>query len=1018
MTTTSVGEGGNGRKGRRWARGASIAVAALFFGWMAAGVHRIVPASEFGVVDSRWFGAPRKVAGPFVFAPPGLFRLQRFPRGRVEVPLPGPEAARLEAADGSLFGFKGSAGLEVREDGWLDAARASRGGGLAGVLTEALRAATVSLGPWDSRDGIPEQILSRFEPELRDQLARRGVRLERVLLEGAELPAVPKGTSLPVASGTRVLVVGLDGADWAILDPLLQQGRMPNLAGLIRRGTRSKLLTISPALSPVVWTSIATGVDPGTHGVVDFLVPDPAGGEGQPVTSAQRKVPSIWDLLSKAGVGVGVIGWWATWPAGPIDGYLVSDRVAYQLFGMRPDPGQGEGKTWPPGLYAEDVRPQIVAPADIGWDEVLKYLEGPRRRPEEFDEGETKLLDDFKTLLASTRTYVGVALALRSKFSPRFESVYFEGTDTVGHLFMSYRPPQLAGVDPKRFESFHAVVDRFYETMDGYLGELLEGREKGWTIFVLSDHGFESGGSRPLTTDSRIGHGPAADWHRRFGVLVMSGENVRSGARLGETRVYDIAPTVLELFGQPVPRPWPGSVLVGALDPAFLKEHPIRYREDAPAFDMAGPAAPRAPSDPAAAELREKLRSLGYVGDAGDNPIRATTRNNTAIALLALGKRAEAEKEFRSALTDEPRQPVIMVNLGMLLRVENRVDEARVLLEKAAAFPATRRSAGHQLGQLKFEAGDLDGAERDLRRVLELEPGAAEVVNTLGLLEEKKRNVEEALALYLRATDLDPDAAEPRTNLGNLARAAGRLEEAEGWYQKAIEADPYFMGSYNNLALVYQDRGEMKRAIELYDRALSKAPDHAVVLNNLGSLYYATGDVDRARKTWERSAAADPLYPSPLNNLAGLDLAAGRLDAAEKLLHKALTLDPGYGDARINLALVLRRRKNSGGARAELEKALTDPRARGTALVQLGIADLAVGDDRGALVRLEEARRSSTGRDTMLLNAYGEAARRLGRGREALDVWRRSLAIDPSQKDLRAAADELERRLASPPGSR
>ena len=70
-------------------------------------------------------------------------------------------------------------------------------------------------------------------------------------------------------------------------------------------------------------------------------------------------------------------------------------------------------------------------------------------------------------------------------------------------------------------------------------------------MLVLSDHGFSSDVTRPLTTDSRIGHGPAADWHRKFGMIVLSGAHVRAGAKLDEASVLDVAPTVLGIAGVP-----------------------------------------------------------------------------------------------------------------------------------------------------------------------------------------------------------------------------------------------------------------------------------------------------------------------------------------------------------------------------------------------------------------------------------------------------------------------------------
>ncbi len=993
--------------GRRALRLAALVVPVVALGWIGSGLRHLDPAAEISVISGDLLPvAPRRVSGSIAIVPPGLLRLERFPATPTDVPLPGAGDARLVGKDGSRFGLRGSARVRVLPDRWQVALRASAGSGIGGVILAAVREGMLANGSWNPREPMRASVSHRLGKDLGAALLERGVELVDLSVDGFELRTVPPGTRT-APPGTRLLVVGLDGADWAILDPLLAQGRLPNLARLIREGVRAKLLTISPALSPVVWTTIATGVEPARHGIMDFLVPDPAGGPGQPVTSRQRKVPAVWEMLSDAGVRIGNVGWWATWPADPVDGYLVTDRVAYQLFGARPDAGDAKGKTWPAELYESVVRPRIASPDSIPWEEVRQYLRGPRTRPEEFAAAERELLDDFRTVLAATSTSMNVALALRSSMPVAFESVYLEGTDTVGHLFMPYRPPRLEGVDPGRFESFRDVVDAYYERADREVGRLLEGRGRDWTVMVLSDHGFAADASRPLTTDSRVGHGPAADWHRRFGVLVLWGAHVRAGAQLDQASVYDIAPTILALFGQPVPLSWPGSVLTGALEPDFLEGQPVRYREDAPA--RAGAAPPAEPGalpevDPDAAELREKLRNLGYLDGSDGAPVPVTTRNNSGIALLAQGKVAPAIAEFRAGLEAEPRNAVLLVNLGTALRVQGDREGARAALEKAETAPATRRSAGHQLAQLCVDAGDLDGAERHLRKVLEAEPGAAEVANTLGLVLEKKGRAAEAEAWYLRAADLDPNAAEPRANLGNLARSRGDLDGAAAWYLKAIDADPYFMGAYNNLALVYQDRGDGEAAIELYDRALARSPNHAVVLNNLGSLFFSRGETEDARTSWSRAAKLDRDYPSPLNNLAGLEIAEGDLDAARELLLKALDLDPHYGDAMVNLALLLRKEGKAEEARAEIARALADPRSRRSALLQAGIEELEANRPGRAISYFDEARAAGV-RDPMLWNATGEGYRRLGKVPEALRAWEESLRIDPTQTEVRRAID-------------
>ena len=976
-------------------------VAALVAVWIVSGIHTLEVPREFGIVEVAGIGFVATVDGSSVaLAPPGLFRFVEFPRAATEIELPRAERARLASADGSLFGLEGRVTLRALPSHGRELSAAAGGDGIEGVLLSAVRAAAPELAGGDPAEPIVPTMVRAFEARLDAELKARGTLLERMTLDGFDTLRATSDVA-PVPAGAHVLVVGLDGADWEIIDPLLAAGRMPHLARLIREGVRAKLLTITPVLSPVVWTSIATGVEPFRHGILDFLTPVQGGGS-EPVSSRERLVPTVWEMLSDAGVPVGVTGWWATWPAGPVKGYVVTDRVAYQLFGYRSDVRSAEGKTWPSGIYDRVVRPRIIEPSAIPWTEVERYLDGERRRPEEFGPDERKLLEEFRTLLASGKTYLDVALALRRETPVRFEAVYFEGTDTVGHLFMPYRPPRLPSVPEARFRSFDAMVDRYYETADAMLGRLLEGREE-WTVIVISDHGFASDATRPLTTDSRIGHGAAADWHRRFGILVMSGPEVRRGVRLDEASIHDVAPTILALFGQPVPRSWPGRVLGRALAGEFLAEHPVAFRVSDPVRASAAPSAEGSTEEQE--ELRAKLESLGYLGSA---PAKTsmTTSNNRGVALLAQGDFEGAAAAFREAIAEEPDQPTLWVNLGIALRHAGKTEEARELFLRALARPDARRSAGHQLAQVLMDSGELTEAEAELRSVLRQEPGASEVRNALGLVLDKRGRAAEAWKEFEESARLDPNAAEPRNNLGNLAKAAGRADEAVAWYEKAIAADPYFMGAYNNLALLYQERGDVSRAIELYGRALAKAPTNAVVLNNLASLYFGIADYGEARSLWERSMAADATYPSPVNNLAGLALAQGDLDRAQLLLDRALSLDSNYGDARINRAILARRRGNLEGARAELALARKDPRAVGTAWLQTGFLELDAGRPEEARGALERAR-TRLGDRTDLLNALGECYARLGEKAKARSVWERSLALDPQQIRLREAISRI-----------
>jgi predicted AlkP superfamily phosphohydrolase/phosphomutase len=116
---------------------------------------------------------------------------------------------------------------------------------------------------------------------------------------------------------SRVIVIGLDGMDPRTVDLLMSEGKMPNFAKLRRDGAYAPLLSAEPLLSPVVWTTIATGKSPDQHRIGHFVAVNEKGDQ-LPVTSAMRKVKALWNILSDAGRRVAVLGWWATWPSATI----------------------------------------------------------------------------------------------------------------------------------------------------------------------------------------------------------------------------------------------------------------------------------------------------------------------------------------------------------------------------------------------------------------------------------------------------------------------------------------------------------------------------------------------------------------------------------------------------------------------------------------------------------------------------------------------------------------------------
>ena len=112
----------------------------------------------------------------------------------------------------------------------------------------------------------------------------------------------------------RLLLIGWDAADWKVIQPLLDSGQMPNLARLIAGGVHGNLATIYPALSPMFWTSIATGKRPYKHGIHGFSEPLPDGSGVRPITLLSRKTKAVWNILNQTGHRSLVVGWWPSHP--------------------------------------------------------------------------------------------------------------------------------------------------------------------------------------------------------------------------------------------------------------------------------------------------------------------------------------------------------------------------------------------------------------------------------------------------------------------------------------------------------------------------------------------------------------------------------------------------------------------------------------------------------------------------------------------------------------------------------
>jgi Flp pilus assembly protein TadD len=599
------------------------------------------------------------------------------------------------------------------------------------------------------------------------------------------LDAVPD--MAPVAgSGRGVLFVGLDGADWQLLDRYVAGGTMPNLGRLVREGAGGTLRTIHPPLSPLVWTTMMTGVSPLQHGILDFTRWSPVDGRKEPITSDERRVPAIWNMASYAGRRVAGFGLWATYPAEAVKGLMVSDRLFSFLY---KEEGPPASAIYPPGQEAWAREALGRTERSVGFEALKAYLpwltEREYRAQTGGDDPYAHPVSALRRILVETRVYHDLGTGWVRRERPDLTILYVQGTDTIGHVFAPFAPPRQPAVSEADYERFHDVPERYFREIDAQLGEYQElARSLGMVLMLASDHGFHWAEGRP-TGLSSFAHATAAKWHRSEGIYLLWGAGIEAvGGHASGGGVAQVCPTLLTLLGLP---PMPGGGAAAG-----------------PAVDYAAHYHPPAPARPAGtgradARTLEKLRALGYIGGAGSEvaPRPGSTRtagsyNNEGLILREGGRTREAIGAFEKALSLDPDLASALWNLSDLLFAERRdLDRSDALLVRAftRGLPeGTKYLVGRAIGYQR--AGDAERSLRLMTAASAARPNEPEVWLFRGRYRIERQNCSGALNDFDKAVDLAPANAAAYASRALARLCVGDRKGARQDFLRSLELDP------------------------------------------------------------------------------------------------------------------------------------------------------------------------------------------------------------------------------------
>jgi predicted AlkP superfamily phosphohydrolase/phosphomutase len=428
--------------------------------------------------------------------------------------------------------------------------------------------------------------------------------------------------------------VGIDGATLSVIQPLLDQGRLPRLQELMASGASGVLESERPSRSPALWTTMVTGKNRDDHGITNFHFSVGKGENRQRklITSNHRRVLALWNIVGAMGRQVGFAGWWASWPAEPVNGWMISDRMTRSRWSEWTDGGRSDYLTFPADLAAE-LGPLVIDPAQPPMGEIEELVELDAAERAELLAIRRPIyahwLSVFKFAFCSQRSYERMSLHMLAGGQPDLMGLFLIANDPVSHTFWHfYQPEEFGVVDAERAERLGELIPNMYVHNDRFLGEILSRVDANTVVMVVSDHGFKASGRRPKRRSAEdfdawyeaeqefaeetgsVAVGQSGS-HAIDGIFIAAGGPIRAGVETRAT-LYDIAPTTLALLGLPVPEDMEGRVLTEIFDERFLQRFPIR---SIPSYeDYLDREMLRVESQSDDEEALEMLRALGYIG--------------------------------------------------------------------------------------------------------------------------------------------------------------------------------------------------------------------------------------------------------------------------------------------------------------------------------------------------------------------------------------------------------------------
>lgn len=538
-------------------------------------------------------------------------------------------------------------------------------------------------------------------------------------------------------ASNKVLLIGWDAADWNIINPLLQNNQLPALKKVLSAGSQGKAASLQPMLSPMLWTSIATGTTADKHGILGFTEERPDGKGIQPITIKHRKQKAIWNILNEQGYNCNVIGWWPSYPAEQINGIVTTEYFGYSNSNIQ--------QAWPvlpdtvhPWSMSEKIGRMRVHPQELTNAHIAPFFNGMQH----LSDSDHLLITSFICDLAKDATTHNIVTWAMEHTQWDFTAVYYNGLDAVCHNFMKFMPPHQNGVPEATFHRYKDVVSNMYKYYDMMLDRLLALAPENCNIFLVSDHGFHINNKRL----ARLPDEPLAPEHEHnpYGILAAAGPGIKANQTLNNCTLLDIAPSILHLFGLSALPEMDGKVLTQILKQTTQNKPFVSntlYTQE----KVCSP-----PNEQMSQLLIKQLTKLGYIENTVSDfteSIKTSTRINTfnlARVYIAKNEYDKAIPLLEELLNDYQRR--YLMQLFECYEALNKTHKAKALLNTLVSNEKTQTTLhSYMYGRYYALCCEYTKALECFTIVLQKKPHIIGLHYRIGLLYYRLNNYNKAI---------------------------------------------------------------------------------------------------------------------------------------------------------------------------------------------------------------------------------------------------------------------------------